>query len=1155
MSFKTSVNIKFDIGNNEFIKRYIATPSHAEAFKGISEGFINKDSNKAHIIIGPYGTGKSLLANIMGSIVAGLVSEEEIQSISRKFDKVDEGTAENFKNLSKINRQYLPVLLSGNEGRFRQSILSGIIKSLEDQGINITLPGITSKIIDTITVWENDFPETYNLFCTKLNLDNKDVNKWLSQISKQNEQEIRYFSDLYPKLTSGANFDINYDYSFMSQLEFLSGILQQNNFGVFIVYDEFARFLQSLTASKFNETMQDIQDLAELTNRSEFLHILLITHKGLRQYFNNFSEEIASEFQRIEKRFKQYFVKSDQATFLRIAEIIVSENIEKRTTISESTFEHTQKELKKYTLFPSLNQTERDELITQGMYPLHPISLFMLPQLTSVFGQNERTLFTFLESQDSGGLINHITKSNSYYLPHQLFDYFFTDFNDIRSGDTSEQFIFFKKAIARIPSELESKELAIHITKFISLWNICNLQSEQALSNDFLAFALNTHYYEIENMMKILVEHKILRFNRVNNYWEVFSGSFIDLEERLKKEKQTAILNEQSKFNILYKNLMKKYYLPQRYNDEKGMTRFAAIEIVEANHFLEENMSLRNKNSDFIIYYVLQDNESSLADIESKALKISEDHKNIVFIHSDPYKVIDDYVKDVYFLDQLSKDKNLISEDKGLLEEIKILINESNFLISDYLNEINKFSEESIWYINAQKNKFSSEVSLSEWLSTQCDNRFRYTPVILNDSFNRAIVSGQQKNAAIKLINLMLKNPYQSQFEIEGSGPEYSMYASILKNNGRLDLNINNLNYENIEYEPYSILRNRLIELLDTQTSGSLQDIIDLFTSNEFGIRKPVVPVLLVALLRDRWNEFMLFSNEMFVPGLSGDKLFTIINEIGADKYDYKYDRIDNDLIEFFGKIEVSFSEYLEDRLRGQSRTLFTAGTLMKWVRGLPRLTQVSNSIAEDFKWFRDCIKRSEINPQESMYLIFEKYQNNFEKIISFKAYGENYIGLVREQIQKDIFELLELQKIIDIENWLSNYSESSNQNKLVRSLNYVVKNNLGEDWTNNFIKEYVGAKLEDWSDITYNLLITQLQQDHKKLEETYNDLDQKNDGIIIKVGDHTKFINKVELSVKSKVVYDNVERMINSSGKNISRQELEYLMYKLFDKFVNEVG
>lgn len=329
MVFKSSVNIKFDIGNVEFIKNYIPTPSHAEAMRGIIEGFVEKDANRSHIIVGPYGTGKSLLANLIGSLVAKLINTNDISMLVNKFDRVDDHIATRIKEVSNLPVTYLPILLSGNEGRFRQTILSNVLKQLKDQGIEVVLPGLATKILDSINIWENTYPETYKKFNMQLEQDGKQLVRWIEEIKKQDEKEIKYFSGIYPLLTAGASFDIDYDYSFLSQMEYLTLVMQENNVGIFIVYDEFARFLQGLSSSKFNEAMQDIQDLSELANRSNFIHFLLIAHKSLRHYFNDLNNDSAREFQRIEKRFNNYLVKSDQATFLRIAEIIMTKNIEK----------------------------------------------------------------------------------------------------------------------------------------------------------------------------------------------------------------------------------------------------------------------------------------------------------------------------------------------------------------------------------------------------------------------------------------------------------------------------------------------------------------------------------------------------------------------------------------------------------------------------------------------------------------------------------------------------------------------------------------------------------------------------------------------------------------------------------------------------------
>src|SRR5690606_16370248 len=116
---------------------------------------------------------------------------------------------------------------------------------------------------------------------------------------------------------------------------------------------------------------------------------------------------------------------------------------------------------------------------------------------------------------------------------------------------------------------------------------------------------------------------------------------------------------------------------------------------------------------------------------------------------------------------------------------------------------------------------------------------------------------------------------------------------SIFKNNDRFDRNINSLDYTNIRNKQLSLLRERLINALEENPSGNFEEIINLFTSSPFGIRKPIVPILFVALIRDRWSEFMLYRNEMFVPGVNGTKLFEIIVEVGPGNYQYSYEKVD----------------------------------------------------------------------------------------------------------------------------------------------------------------------------------------------------------------------------------------------------------------------
>ncbi|UPK44723.1 hypothetical protein [Paenibacillus pabuli] len=1154
MAFKSSINIKFDIGNAELFKRYIPTPSHAEAMNGIIDGFA-EGANRSHIVIGPYGTGKSLLANVIGSIVSKMASSMEVDSLIEKLEHVDDQVALKIRDASKLTIPYLPILLTGNEGRFRHSIISSIVKKLKEKGIDIVLPGLAAKIINSIKLWEKDFPDTYDKFRLRLEQDGKQSNQWVEEIKKQNETEIKYFSEVYPLLTAGASFDIDYDHSFLSQMEYLATVLQENNLGIFIIYDEFARFLQGLNATKFNESMQDIQDLAEFANRTNSIHLLLIAHKSLRSYFNASNEEVAREFQRIEKRFNQYLVKSDQATFLRISELILTENINQKPVISEATFTRTREMLRKYPLFPSINQTERDELVVRGMFPLHPVSVFLLPHLTSVFGQNERTLFTFLESQETGGLINHIGKSNDYYLGYQLFDFFFPDSNEFGNDDVSEHILLYKKAMARLPEELLNKQSATNLVKFITLWNLCAVQSEQKLNTEFLQFATQMNEDELTDVLPVLIKHKVIRFNRVNDYWELFAGSSVDLHERMEHEKQFLKTDQSKEIEVLHNNLVKKFYFPERYNDEKGMTRFSAVEIVYGKEIIERKLIQKNKLSDFSVYYVLAEDVETHKSLDLVLRGLSrENDRAIFFLHSKPLVDIKHEIYNYLCMDSLRKNKILLTEDKGIKEELEMLFNESKYRISQYLSEIVSYEDERAWYIAGDTVTIRTELDVTEILSDICYELFKCTPVILNDSFNRNAVTGVQRKAAIKLIEKIIEEPRKQQFGIEGHGPDYALFAAIFKNNDRLDENINNLDYSNIINTSFSTLRTRLIDVLESNPTGNFKDLVELFSAPPFGIRKPLIPVLFVALLRDRWNEFMLYRNGMFVPGIDGEAIFEIIVETGAEHYQYVYEHINDSYVEFFNNIERCFVDSLETRLNNQSRLIFICGTLLKWLRSLPRIAQTSVNVDKEFGELRDLIKRSEVDPQQSVAQLLIIYQHNIDKLLATKKYAENFIVLLKIELAKKLLQVIGVSDFKGLKNWVEEQRASGSYsiNKLPDKIHNSLSNENEEMWIEHFSETYVGVKVENWSDTTYDLFFAQLSHDLEELRLTEQEIEQSNlDVVSIQLNNSRKLINKVDLSVKSATVYSNLERMINTAGKNVPRQELEYLIYQLFENYV----
>ena len=63
----------------------------------------------------------------------------------------------------------------------------------------------------------------------------------------------------------------------------------------------------------------------------------------------------------------------------------------------------------------------------QSCYPLHPVSVILLPMLCQKVAQNERTLFSYLGSREQHGFqdsLSRCLKVSDWIYPWEIFDYF-----------------------------------------------------------------------------------------------------------------------------------------------------------------------------------------------------------------------------------------------------------------------------------------------------------------------------------------------------------------------------------------------------------------------------------------------------------------------------------------------------------------------------------------------------------------------------------------------------------------------------------------------------------------------------------------------------------------------------------------------------------
>ncbi|MEC3884846.1 hypothetical protein VKA52_14015 [Halobacillus sp. HZG1] len=1139
VAFKSSVNIKFDLGNEDFFKRYLPTPAHADALQGLLSGFNDSNAPKSHIIMGPYGTGKSLVGTIVSSITSRNVRRETVNILQNKFEKVDDDIYEELNLIQGQDKIYLPIVLNGNEGRFRVSIISAIMKKLEENGVQIVIPGVISRIISTIEKWEQEYPETYKQFIKLLNFEGKDILLWRLEILGSNVEEIEWFKSIFPRLTAGTEFVVDYKEDFIEQMKTIIDELSKQNIGLFLTYDEFGRFLQTLDGELIHETMQDLQDIAELADHyTNSFHILLITHKNLRQYFNLLKDEHKDEFQRIEKRFKTYYVNSDQSTFIRLTQSVLDE-LHIMNSIPTSKKNEVLNALRRYSFFPTLNQVELEKLVVEGSYPIHPVTLFLLPHLSSVFGQNERTLFTFLESNETEGLLNHLEKKDSYYLANQLFDYFFSEELSIDINDDVQDTVkLYKQHNKKIPTLSKKVDIQKDVLKFITLWEITGLQSTHNLNTELISFALDRSYDEIESALNKLLDYKAVRYNRILGYWEMFQGSTINVDEEIQVRLEETSIDSKKRKTVLESTLDKGFYLATSYNDDKSMTRFASTKFLLSSELKEDKEIKVSKENDAIIYFVVMENSDEKEELNHLLTRHAE--QDVIYAISNySMKYIEKVVDKLIIIKQMLKDEELLKQDANLKSEI-ILIQE------DLLHQVNEFNglwtgftNEVTWFHNGQIISIPNQIKLEDKLSEIMYDLYPLTPEVRNDSINRRKINNVQLKAGKSVVDHILESPYEAHFNITGNGPDYLVYATIFKNN-----NLSIADLEKIQPFEFRQMRDALVTQVTSNAKGTMSDMLSILTKSPFGIRKPLAPIYVVALLRDIWDQIMFYRNDMYVPAIDGDKLYKMIEE--PKEYEYVFYNFNKKLKPFLDNIDRHFGQYKSEYVSGKPQIIQMSSALLGWFRSLPKYAQVTSSMDPNLLDLKDSIKRSEVDPTSTIQSLFEEYNDDIDNLLLSTQAIEEFINEQLLKVEQVILYSSQAESYKDLLTW------AENQQGIIKKQNVTVKSILSiqnqENWVKEFILNYTGVSIENWSDATFDMLEKQIDRDVQSIQHLGEEVQAHELQID---GKNVTIKNDIELSTKSKTIYKNVYRMINNAGRTIPRDEVEYIIYKLVNEFV----
>ena len=158
--FQYSVNIGYDLNNDDKLKNFIPTKSALALLEDILLSSNISSTERARVLIGAYGKGKS---HIVLTILAMLM-KRDLELFKKTMPKIAENPRlyQCVQNYYESPNKLLPVIITGSNTSLSQAFLLALQRTLSVNDLMDVMPETNYKAaVQVILRWEKEFPETF----------------------------------------------------------------------------------------------------------------------------------------------------------------------------------------------------------------------------------------------------------------------------------------------------------------------------------------------------------------------------------------------------------------------------------------------------------------------------------------------------------------------------------------------------------------------------------------------------------------------------------------------------------------------------------------------------------------------------------------------------------------------------------------------------------------------------------------------------------------------------------------------------------------------------------------------------------------------------------------------------------------------------------
>lgn len=727
--------------------------------------------------------------------------------------------------------------------------------------------------------------------------------------------------------------------------------------------DEFGKFLEHAAKSATPEAdFYFLQRLSEFINDPKGNVILITTlHQDFSAYAFHLSESQRNEWNKVKGRFKEIAFNIPAEQLLLIA----ADRLSARGFKSDSSsLSKVFKLIERSKAFPLNDYLDKN--IAKKLSPLEILSASVLTLALQRYGQNERSLFTFLDSDDYKGIHQFRQENHAlYYNLVNVFDYLLYHYYVVLTAPLNPDFRSWQlmlDCLEKAEGLFEDEELnqALAIIKSVGLLNLFARKSMLIDDQFLLDYFLATMDYDVSVVLRRLQSFGILRFRAHSQRYVLFEGTDVDIDEavELAKTEVSQVSSISQRLNKLFAFpaiLAKQHYL------QTGTPRY--FEFVLS----DEPLSLVPKDEvDGYINLVF-----STTCTEDTVRLISDDQKEaIVYIYYRNTQQIADLLS---YTEQIEITRKKHEGDKFAVRELNgMLRHQADLLRKTVMDNLKRLDHTQISLYfggNDLRGEVSDWGQLNSCLSKVASAIYGKAPHYANEMVNKTKLSSQISTARKALFANLIDHELEEMLGYAQHlfPPDKTIYLSLFKQKGFHQQKGENWQLAEPTDPTFEPIWQEFLTFLESskQSKRPLKEFVDIVSARPFKVKKGLLDFLLPLFLLVKRESFALYyEGSKFIPHLSGDTLELLIRR--PQDYSIKAFHVEGMRLEVFNHYRELLSQATTDELSTKS-FINTIIPFLTFYKELKPYAQQTKAITKEAQRLREAITKA-TDPEKSFF-------------------------------------------------------------------------------------------------------------------------------------------------------------------------------------------